>query len=226
MNTSVIITGASGNLGGAIAEKLAANGFSILGTVGSPRSAAALREKGIAAEPVDLTDPQAVQQYVAGLDADVGAAVLTVGGFAAGGFAETDGATLQKMYRLNFETAYFLTQALLPIFEKRGGGQIILVGARPALDAEEGKNLIAYALSKKLVFFLAELINAHGKDRRITASVVVPGTMDTPRNREAMPDADFSKWASPAAVADAIHFLLTDSGRQVREGVIKVYNES
>lgn len=226
MNTSVIVTGASGNLGGVVVQKLKSAGYTVLGTVGSQGSAASLQKQGIMAAPLDLSDEAAVQQYVAGLDTDVSAAVLTVGGFTAGGFDKTDGETLRKMYSLNFETAYFLVRALLPVFASRGGGQVILVGTRPALLADEGKNLIAYSLSKKLVFYLAELINAHGREKNINATVIVPSTIDTPPNRKAMPDADFSKWVTPEAIADTIHFLLSDSGRQVRESVIKLYNEA
>lgn len=226
MNTSIIVTGASGNLGAAVAQKLSAAGYTVLGTVGSPRSVADLQAKGITAEPLDLADEAAVQQYVARLDTDVSGAVLTVGGYAPGSFSNTDGEALRKMYSLNFETAYFLARALLPVFSNRGGGQIVLVGTRPALQADEGINSIAYSLSKKLVFYLAELINAHGRGKNINASVIVPSTIDTPANREAMPKADFSKWVTPDAIADTIHFLLSDSGRQIRESVVKLYNEA
>lgn len=100
------------------------------------------------------------------------------------------------------------------------------MGSRPALEAEEGKDLIAYAFSKRLVFYLAELINVYGKGKNISASVIVPSTIDTPANRQAIPHADFSKWVTPEAIADTICFLLSDSGRQIREGVVKLYNEA
>lgn len=226
MNTSVIVTGASGNLGGLVVQKLRSAGYTVLGTVGSPGSAASLQKQGIMAEPLDLSDEVAVQQYVAKLGMDAGAAILTVGGYATGNFCETDGEVLRQMYSLNFETAYFMAKALLPVFSRRGGGHIILVGARPALRPDQGINAVAYALSKKLVFYLAELINAYGQEKNISASVIVPSTIDTPANREALPQADFSKWVRPEAIADAILFLLSDSGRQIREGVIKLYNEA
>ena len=226
MKQSIIITGASGNMGAAVAERLMSEGYHIIGTVHSESSANALNEKGIEAKPLDLTNEEAVSQFVNELDKDITGAVLTVGGFAVGGFEDTDGTAVKKMYTLNFETAYFMVRPLLKVFEKRGGGQIILVGSRPALNPEEGKNLISYALSKRLVFYLAELINAYGKDKNIQATVLVPGIIDTPRNRQDMPDADYSKWVSLDAIADSVRFIFSDAGKQMKEGVIKLYNRS
>lgn len=226
MNPSVIITGATGNLGASILDKLKAKGYHILGTVRSQKSADAITTTGVDASPLDLTNEEAVKAYINQQDKDIAAAVMTVGGFTAGGFEATDGATLRKMYSLNFETTYFLVNALLPVFEKRGGGQFILIGSRPALQPEEGIEEVAYALSKKLVFYLAELINAHGKGKNITATVLVPSTIDTTRNREALPEADFTHWVSREAIADTVAFVLSAAGKQMREGVIKLYNNA
>lgn len=226
VKSTVILTGASGGLGGAIAHRLQTAGYGIIGTVSSPRRLDELQGKGIDTHIVDLTNEEAVQKFVGEKGKEVGAAILTVGGFALGNFAETDATQLRKMYSLNFETAYFVVRALLPFFEERGGGQFILVGSRPALDAKEGTKEIAYSLSKKLVFFLAELINAEGKTKNIRASVLVPSIINTLKNRKAFPDADYTKWVSEEAIADTIAFLLSDSGSQVREGIIKMYNQA
>ncbi len=226
MKSSVIITGGGGNLGSAVVKKLKTEGYRLLGTAVNEKEFHRLEERGVQTVQLDLADEPAVKAYVQNLDENPEAAILIVGGFAAGGFPETTGEDLRKMYNLNFETAFFITQSLLPRFEERGGGQIILIGTRPALNPKEGKDLIAYSLSKKLVFYLADLINAYGKGKNITATVIVPSTIDTPVNRKFMSDADFSKWVSPEAIADAIHFVLTDSGKQMRDSVIKMYNEA
>lgn len=86
--------------------------------------------------------------------------------------------------------------------------------------------MAAYALSKTLVHQLAELVNAHGRDKRIDATVIVPSVIDTPANRRAMPDVDPRRWASPTAIADTIGFVLSEAGRQMRGSVLKLYNES
>ncbi|MCB0608693.1 MAG: SDR family NAD(P)-dependent oxidoreductase [Lewinellaceae bacterium] len=224
MNVKVLITGASGNLGTAVVEKLMKAGFGILAVA---RDAEGLQ--GAVVAPVDLTDEKAVQEYVAAITSGghrIGAAVLLVGGFAMGALAETDGAAIQKMIRLNFETAYHVVRALTPHFEQNGGGQFILIGSRPAFTPADGQHMVAYALSKSLVFRLSEIINETGKGKGISSAVVVPGTIDTPVNRKSMPDADFSAWVQPEIIADAIAFMLSPAGRQTRETVLKVYNQS
>lgn len=76
------------------------------------------------------------------------------------------------------------------------------------------------------MFRLAEVINAEGKNKNITASVIVPGTIDTPANRHAMPDADFSSWVNPVDVAAAMEFICSDHGTPLRETVLKIYGNA
>ena len=226
MKKSVLITGASGNLGGAVVQKFNAEGFRIYTM---DRKKAHFEGVDLVATAIDLTDEAAVNEYIAKTTAQatgLKTALLLVGGFAAGDLKKTDGAALQKMYQLNFETAYFVVRALLPHFEASGGGHFVLIGTRAAFTAKDAAHLVAYGLSKSLVMYLAEIINAYGKEKNIQASVIVPSTIDTPQNREAMPDADFSKWTTGEAIADTIYYLLTDSGTHLRETVLKMYKES
>ncbi len=228
MNTSILVTGASGNLGPTVTGRLVRDGYHIHAPVRNAETAERLTGPQLTAHPLDLTDEAAIEAYVQQLSAtdDVAAAVLLAGGYAGGNLLETDGETLRDMFALNFETAYHPVRALLPVFERRGGGQFILVGSRPALQPADALGSVAYALSKSLIFRLAELINVYGKDRGITASVIVPSTIDTPDNRRYMPEADFTRWVQPEAIADTISFLLSASGRQLREGIFKLYNEA
>jgi NAD(P)-dependent dehydrogenase (short-subunit alcohol dehydrogenase family) len=222
MKKSILITGASGNLGSAVVRKLQNEGYHIFATA---RNADGLEGAEVAA--VDLTDEPAVNSYIKSITdgtPDLKAAVLLVGGFALGDLAETGGAALQKMYKLNFETSYFIVRALLPYFQQNGGGKFILIGSRPGFDPKDAKNKVAYALSKSLVMYLSEILNAHGQG--ITSAVIVPSTIDTPQNRSAMPKADPGKWVRPETIAESIHFLLTDTGSQLRETVLKLYNEA
>ncbi|MBK7872911.1 MAG: SDR family NAD(P)-dependent oxidoreductase [Saprospiraceae bacterium] len=221
---SVLVTGASGNLGSAVVKKLQNEGCHIFATA---RDANGL--DGAEVAPVDLTDETAVDAYIQSITAkntNIKAVILLVGGFAMGDLNQTDAAALQKMYKLNFETSYFVVRALLPYFEQNGGGQFILIGSRPGFQAKDAIHTVAYGLSKSLVMYLAEIINAYGKDKGITAAVIVPSTIDTPQNRSAMPNANPDKWVSADTLADSIYFLLTDTGKQLRETVLKVYNES
>ena len=91
------------------------------------------------------------------------------------------------------------------------------------MTGNDAKNAVAYSLSKSLIFKLAEILNADGKDRNLTASVLVPGTIDTPDNRSAMPNADFSKWVSPNAMADVMLRLCADAEYARENPVIKMF---
>lgn len=153
--------------------------------------------------------------------------VLTVGGFGMGRLLDTPTEEVEKMVRLNFLTAYHTVRPLFKhLANQNSGGQIVLIGARPVFDPGAAAGMVAYSLSKSLIFKLAEIINEEGKEKGITASVVVPSIIDTPQNREAMPDADVSDWVTPEQIAANILHLLTPSGAQLRKTVLKVYGNS
>ena len=88
------------------------------------------------------------------------------------------------------------------------------------------KGMVAYGLSKSLIFRLAEMMNDEAKGTNVVTNVVAPSTIDTPSNRKSMPDADFSKWVTPEAIADVIYFHCSDEATIMREPVIKVYGNS
>lgn len=227
MSKSIIITGATGNLGGAVTRKLISEGYKLYVTLVPGEKAP--EDTHIHGMHLDLYNEEDCARYVsevAGRGDDLCAGILLVGGFQMGGLMETSFADIDKMFKLNFYTAFSMVKPLFEHFEKRGGGQIFLIGARPALQPADGKGAAAYALSKSLIFRLAELINASGKDKNISATVLVPSTIDTPANRASMPEADFTRWVPADSIADVIAFLLTDSGHVVRETVIKVYNKA
>lgn len=86
--------------------------------------------------------------------------------------------------------------------------------------------MIGYALSKSLLFKLAEFINEDAKGKNVTATVVVPSTLDTPLNRKSMPDTNPGIWVKPGALAEILAFVVGDAGTPLRETVLKVYNNS
>ncbi|MVM34343.1 SDR family NAD(P)-dependent oxidoreductase [Spirosoma sp. HMF4905] len=225
---SVLITGASGNLGASLVDELHKNGYHIIATLGSEKDQGIFSHlPNVESHVVNLLESDSIADFLSKIDGKpIQAAALLVGGFTAGGIHETDVAMLDKMYRLNFITAFNLVKPLLTTFEAQGGGQFIFIGARPAIAPEAGKNLVAYALSKSLIFELASLVNAHGKDKQISATVIVPSTIDTPINREAMPDADPTKWVKPEDISKTIAFVLSDTGRTINEPVLKLYNQA
>jgi NAD(P)-dependent dehydrogenase (short-subunit alcohol dehydrogenase family) len=227
MAKSIIITGATGNLGGAVTKRLVADGYKLYVTLVPNEKAPDDRQ--ISGKQIDLLNESDCKNYVDEVVAtgnELQAGVLLVGGFQMGGLAETGLDAFDKMFSMNFYTAFTMAKALMVHFAQKGGGQIILIGARPGLEPKDGKNAVAYALSKSLVFRLAEIINQTGKEKNIHATVIVPSTIDTAINRQSMPGADFQKWVPAASIADTIAFLLGDSGSMVRESVIKVYNNA
>lgn len=227
---SLIITGANGNLGLSVVNRLLEDGYHIVAASGHSGAGNLPDHEKLESLEVDLSDEDQAQNFaqtILQLNPDLQAAVLLVGGFAMGQLAETRKADLDKMINLNFYTAFHIVRPLLSHFLGRPqGGQFILVGSRPGLNAADGKDFFAYSLSKAMIFKLAEFINAEGKDKGVTATVIVPSTIDTEANRKAMPNADFSKWVPAANIADAISFSLSETGRMTRESVIKVYNRS
>lgn len=229
MKKNALITGASGNLGKATVDKFLKEGYNVLATV-TPGKTLGFAAAGVQLYEADLTDENSVNTVVKQIIADhssLDAALLLVGGYAPGTMQNTDGTLLKKMIALNFDTAYFVAR---PVFQQMltqpNGGRIVLVGSRPALHPKEGKNSFAYALSKSLIFKLADFLNAEGSSKNVTASVIVPSTIDTEVNRNAMPDKDFTAWVKPEEIAESIAFLCSEHGKPLREAVLKIYNRA
>lgn len=221
---TAIVTGAGGNLGRAVVTQFIGQGYNVFGTL-MPGETIDFPPDHFTGIEIDLLNEAAASQAIASIG-PVDAAVLTVGGFAMGDIEKTGSADILKQYRLNFETAYNIARPVFLQMKKQHGGRIFFIGSRPGLDGKSGKGMTAYALGKSLLFRLAELINEEGKAHRIVASVIVPGTIDTPQNRKAMPDADADKWVKPGDIAASIGFYCSEEARSMREPLIKMYGDS
>jgi NAD(P)-dependent dehydrogenase (short-subunit alcohol dehydrogenase family) len=151
--------------------------------------------------------------------------VNTVGGFRAGTpLHETPLETFDFMMNLNARTVYIAARAVLPPMLARGYGKIISIAARPGLEGRA--NQAAYAASKAAVLRLTESMAAEYKMKGINVNAVIPGTIDTPQNRAAMPDAEVSKWVQPESLADVIAFLASDLARDVHGVGLEVVGRS
>jgi NAD(P)-dependent dehydrogenase (short-subunit alcohol dehydrogenase family) len=225
-----IITGANGNLGIACVKKFLAEGYKVIAVDGHDNHLEfAAGNPNYEFATVNLTSEEETYSFIAGSIKKYGkidGALMLVGGFAAGNIAATTGADLHKMFSLNFETAYFMTRPLMEHMQQNNEGRLIFIGARPSLNPVQGKDLMAYALTKSLLFKLAEFINEDCKGKNITATVIVPSTIDTALNRKSMPDTDPANWVTPEALADSIEFIASPKGSILRETVLKVYNNS
>lgn len=225
-----IITGANGNLGTAVVKKFLADNHTVVGVDhGDKHPGFAKDHPNFSLHTVDLADEAATRRFVEdAIDkkGTIHAGMLLAGGFAMGNIANTGIAELRDMFSLNFETAYNLARPLFQHMMQQGYGRLIFTGARPGIKHEEGTGKVAYALSKSLLFTLADILNKEAKGANVVTSVIVPSTIDTPPNRESMPDADPNKWVKPEQIAELLAFICSEKGDALREPVYKVYNKA
>lgn len=173
----------------------------------------------------DISDPQATQKAVNDLVAKFGSIDILahlVGGFAGGKtIAETDDATFRSMLDLNLHSAFNMLRAVIPHMRRAKAGRIFAIGSRAVEDP--GPGVGAYSASKAALVSLIRTVALENKDLPITANVILPGTIDTPANRTAMPKADRSKWVQPAHLAGLIVWLASEAGKDVNGAAIPVY---
>jgi len=227
----VVVTGAAGNLGSAVARAFQAAGAKLVLVDQKPGRLPHLfpelagSEDHYLATAVDLTDEAAVREMVKeALErlARIDVLVNVAGGYWAGTpVHETPLDKWDFMLDLNARTAFIASSAVIPAMLEQGMGKIINVGSRAALQG--GAKAAAYSASKSVVMRLTESMSAELKKSGINVNCVLPGTIDTPQNREAMPRADTSRWVPPEALADVILFLASDAARAVHGAAIPVY---
>lgn len=225
----VIVTGAAGNLGQAIVKKFLDEECRVIGTTTNNDLLPFSVNERFESFVVDLTDEGDTQKFTDLVIKKYGAidiAVLTVGGFAMNKITDTPIAGIKKQFKLNFETTYTIARLVFIQMMKQGSGRIFLTGSRTGSEMRLSKGMIGYGLSKSLIFRLAELMNDEAKGIDVVTSVISPSTIDTPQNREAMPDANFSKWVTPEAIATVVYNYCTPGMSIIREPVIKVYNNA
>ncbi len=229
-----IITGAAGNLGSAVARAFLAAGANMVLVDHKPDRLMELFPElagspdHIFAAPVDLTDEGSVQGMVGEALERFGRIDVLVN--AAGGWRggkpvhETSPETLDFLYNLNARTVFVASRAVVPAMLGHGSGKIINVAARAGLGATARNG--AYSASKSAVMRLTEAMAAELKLEGITVNSVLPGTIDTPQNRQSMPKADHSRWVPPEAIADVILFLASDAAWPVSGAAVPVYGRS
>lgn len=232
-NQVVIITGATGNLGRALVERFHTAGARLVLVERNPDKLKQAYPE-LDGHPdhlltaADLTDAEAVQAAVsAALDrfGRVDVLVNTVGGFRAGTpLHETPLDTFDFLMNLNARSVYIAAQAALPAMLAQGRGKIINIAARPGLEGRA--NQAAYSASKAAVLRLTESMAAEYRMHGINVNAIIPGTIDTPQNRAATPDADFRRWVQPESVADVIAFLASDLARDVHGAALAVLGKS
>lgn len=214
----VVITGAAGALGKAATEHFAAAGASLalldISDIQGPHYS----------RVCDLTDSEACRSAVADIEATVGP--IDVLANIAGGFAmgeavhETSAKTWEFMMGLNAHSVLNMARAVVPGMLSRGQGKIVSIGA--GVGQHAAGQLGAYSASKSVVIRLTEAMADELKEKGINVNCILPSVIDTPANREGMPDADFSKWVRPEAMAAVIGFLASPAADPIHGAALPV----
>ena len=226
---AVLVAGGTGALGGAVLHELLDAGHPLTATWVVERERDRVREElgdreGLTLVQADLMDPDAVAAAVDSVD-DLGAVVNLVGGFASGPRVhETDPDDWEKLLRLNLRPGFLLARAAMPRLIERGGGAYVGVSARPALRPFPGA--AAYVTSKAAVLAFVQALDADYRPDGVRANAVLPSVIDTPANRAATPDADFSNWVQPLEIAKVIRFLVSDDSAVMGGAAVPVYGRA
>jgi NAD(P)-dependent dehydrogenase (short-subunit alcohol dehydrogenase family) len=218
----VIVSGAAGFLGQAVAEYLGNLGCRLM-LIDLHQPPWDGEADAVSIGNVDLTQPEHAQEVVAQTMqyfGQVDAVVNIAGGFAFEEQAESSLETWDSMYAVNVQTTVNMCQAVLPVFQEQQGGIVVNIGAAAAAKATAGMG--AYAASKSAVLRLTEAIAEENKHLGIRANALLPSILDTPANRDAMPDTDPSLWVSPQSLAGVIAFLLSDAAADITGAGIPV----
>ena len=213
---TVIVTGATGNLGTVVAQKfLNQSANLVLTDRGEDRLGQRFPEllesnQHILANRIDVTNPDSVNRLIGKVIEQfkhIDILVNTVGGFSAGTILpETPLSTLDFMLSLNARSVFVASQAVLPHMTK--------------------EKMSAYSASKAAVIRLTESMAEEVKNLGINVNCILPGTIDTPQNREAMPGANYENWVKTESLADVIVFLASDFARDIHGAAIPVYGNS
>jgi NAD(P)-dependent dehydrogenase (short-subunit alcohol dehydrogenase family) len=230
VTATVVVTGASGGLGGAVTQAFLADGWRV---VAASRSG---HQQGATAAPdrlvvvaADLDEPADVAATVAAATRDpsapLRALVNLVGGFTIGGRVhETPVEDLERQLALNLRPTWQVTRAVLPQLVAGGGGAVVCMSSRAAVAPFRGG--AGYAAAKAAVLAFAQAVAVEYRADGVRCNAVLPSVIDTPANRAAQPDADFSRWVPPAQVAAVIRFLCGEESAPTSGAAIPVYGRA
>ncbi len=227
---SALVTGGTGGLGAAVVTRLLDDGWRVVVPWVAERELERVeRRDGLELVQADLFEQPAVANAVAlaaGTEAaPLRAVVNLVGGFAQGArVAEEPIESFEAQLRLNLRPTYLVTQAALPHLVAAGGGSVVCVGTRAALQPFPGA--AGYVSAKAGVIAFAQAVAVEYRDEGVRCNALLPSVIDTPANRAAMPRADYAKWVAPAQIAATIAFLCSDDGAATSGAAIPVYGRA
>ena len=226
-----VVTGGTGFLGVSLTRRFLAGGcaavcipYAVSAEWERLQGQLGAAERGrVHAEPVDVADEAAMASFVEAArrrHGQLDILVNAVGGFAMGDLASTPLAEWERLLRLNLTTAVVGCRSVLPTMTAARYGRIVSIASRAVLAPAGG--FIAYAVGKAAVITLTQALAQEVRPHGITVNAVLPSTMDTPGNRQAMPDADRSGWVTTDAVAEAVAFLASEAAGAVTGSPVAV----
>ena len=227
----VLVAGGTGGLGRAVSLAFLREEADLVVTYRNGeewdrlRSEAASLSSRLTGHLVDVTDETGVRQILESIRAEKGrldVMVNAVGGYAGGSPAwNVDTRILDQMLALNLRSGWMLARGAAQLMRQQGSGAILNVAGKAALDHAAGAS--AYAASKAAAVAMLDSLAADLAGSGVRANSVLPGIIDTPANRRAMPRADFAKWPKPEDIARVILFLCSDEARVIHGAAIPVY---
>jgi len=230
MDSTAIVTGGTGGLGAAVVARLLDDGWRVVVPWIVEHELERVEQRpGLDLVKADLFEPAEVADVVTTASHDEAAplrgVVNLVGGFAAGArVAETPIEEFEAQFRLNLRPTYLITQAALPHMVAAGGGSIVCVGTRAALQPFKGA--AGYISSKAAVIAFAQAVAVEYRDDFVRCNAILPSVIDTPGNRASMPNADHDRWVKPAEIAGVIAHLLSADSTPTSGAAIPVYGRA
>lgn len=208
---NILITGASGNLGKMIVAAFEQSDDYHINIITREEVQGSNYLKAFHVDLFDDVSAASLVEEIIESQQHIDAVIFLTGGYTGGDITQNSAADIQKMMAVNLITAHNIAGPLMNInrHQKRKLS-LIFIGAKAAMELSLAKNSIAYALSKKTLYHYASLINESENKTGTSAYILLPGTLDTAFNREAMPDADFTEWTKPADIALCIKKIVED----------------
>lgn len=233
-NKVVVVTGASGALGGAVVRAFLTEEAQVVGTYRDEKRARHVEESvaqlkaRLELKQVDLTSQRAVETLFEEVRERHGSVDVLVN--CAGGYRgsqkvhETSPIEMDLMFAMNLKTSFLCARTVLPLMLGRGRGRIVNVIAKPALEGQAGAG--SYGASKAALLNLSQALAAETRSKGVTVNCVVPSVIDTIANRKAMPDAPHDQWAGAEDIARVILFLASDAAGVVSGAAIPVFGRA
>jgi NAD(P)-dependent dehydrogenase (short-subunit alcohol dehydrogenase family) len=228
VDATVLVTGGTGGLGGAVTESFLAAGWRVVVPTREPGREGTAQLQGLELVPADLLEPASVAEVVAVAAAGpvpLRAVVNLVGGYAGGPRVhETEPGDFDRQLALNLRPTFLVTRAALPRLIDAGGGALVYVSSRAAVQPFAGA--AGYISAKAAVLAFAQAVAVEYRADGIRANTVLPSVIDTPANRAAMPNADHSRWVPPEQIAAVIRFLCSDDSAPISAAAVPVYGRA